>query len=220
MSAGGLSRHLRACAERRAAGERAEGGGGTPQRLLHLLVRDAHGCGCWLHLEMNGQATLWDLDWYLRRIWLDCCGHMSGFRIGDREFLESLDDFDDGLVEDINVQADAVLSRGLAFTHQYDFGTTTETRLRVVDERTGKPTTEGPIALMARNEPVPIPCSACGRPASVICLDCHYRDFPSGYACDEHVALHVGHDDYGELRVFNSPRTGVCAYSGPAEPPW
>ena len=31
----------------------------------------------------------------------------------------------------------------------------------------------------------------------------------------------VGHDEYGDpMPLVNSPRTGMCAYDGPAEPPY
>ena len=33
-------------------------------------------------LEMRGSATLAKLDDYLRAIWLECCGYLSGFTIG------------------------------------------------------------------------------------------------------------------------------------------
>ena len=55
---------------------------GRNQTLYHLQVQDAWDGNYWLHLEMRGSATLEDLDFYLREIWLECCGHLE--RVRDR----------------------------------------------------------------------------------------------------------------------------------------
>ena len=82
MTRGGLTRHLDTCVEHKAAIEAANQGRGREQPLYHLVARDAWGGDYWLHLEVNGLATLNDLDRYLRAIWLECCGHLSRFSIG------------------------------------------------------------------------------------------------------------------------------------------
>jgi len=56
--------------------------------LYHLQVQDAWGGDYWLHLEMRGNATLQDLDDYLRAIWLECCDHLSAFEIGDVRYTQ------------------------------------------------------------------------------------------------------------------------------------
>ena len=158
MTCTGLGRHLRSCAERRKATEQADGRAGPNERLHHLQVRDSYGLGYWLHLEMNGSATLFDLDYYLRRIWLECCGHMSAFDIRRVQYVESPEEsFGFYDCESLDAEANEVFEPGLAFTHEYDFGTTTELSLRVVDQRSGKPTTDHDVALMARNDPLRVP---------------------------------------------------------------
>ena len=222
MTCTGIGRHLQSCAERRREGEKAARRRGSLEQLYHLQVRDGYGLGYWLHLEMDGTATLFDLDQYLRRIWLECCGHMSAFEIDGLEYMDSPEDsFGFGDPESVDATADQVLSPGLTFTHEYDFGTTTELSIRVLDRRTGRPTTKYPIALMARNDPIHIPRGECGEPARVICLDCcHEGAYGAGHVCADHVIAHAAHDDYGKLAIFNSPRSGVCGYDGPAEPPY
>ena len=42
----------------------------------------------------------------------------------------------------------------------------------------------------------------------------------AGYVCEDDAGAHSDHEDYGRLPLVNSPRSGVCAYDGPAEPPW
>ena len=223
MTCTGLGRHLRSCAERRKATEQADGTAGPNERLHHLQVRDSYGLGYWLHLEMNGSATLFDLDYYLRRIWLECCGHMSAFDIRRVRYVESPEEsFGFYDCESLDAEANEVFEPGLAFTHEYDFGTTTELSLRVADQRSGKPTTDHDVALMARNDPLRVPCEICGEPARAICLQCCYQSYKAwaGHVCDDHVAAHAEHDDYGKMPIFNSPRSGVCGYDGPAEPPY
>lgn len=47
----------------------------------------------WLYLKIKDSATLGELDSFLRDIWLECCGHLSAFKIG--EYLYESNDNDD-----------------------------------------------------------------------------------------------------------------------------
>jgi hypothetical protein len=117
-------------------------------------------------------------------------------------------------------KADAIFEPGLVLRHLYDFGTTSETDIKVVGFREGKATTKHPITLLARNQMPEAVCQECGQPAKWLCIECLYEDDASGFLCDEHAEGHP-HEDYGEPRLlFNSPRTGMCGYEGPAEPPY
>jgi hypothetical protein len=210
MARGGLARHLPACSERQEAIDKADQKPGEEQTLYHLQVQDAWQGDYWLHLEMRGSATLADLDHYLRAIWLECCGHLSRFSVrGWRG-------------EEISKrrQVKQVFEPGVELTHIYDFGTSSETLVKVVGEREGKPLTSHPIVLMARNDPPEAECIECGQPASWLCIECMYESDEWGTLCDEHVEEHP-HGAYGEPRpLVNSPRVGMCGYCGPAEPPY
>jgi hypothetical protein len=47
----------------------------------------------------------------------------------------------------------------------------------------------------------------------------NYEENQTGFLCDEHVEGYP-HDNYGEpMPLVNSPRLGMCGYTGPAEPP-
>ena len=223
MTSGGLTRHLRSCAARRKVIERADGSGRSIRDLYHLQVQGRYRREYWLHLEMCGDATLLDLDNYLRRIWLECCGHLSQFTIGGMPYdCPDADPFYHGDDASMDFDVDRLFDVGLAFSHEYDFGSTTELTVRVLDRRRGRPTTDHPIELMARNTHRPPPCQDCGEPAQFLCLDCHFEgsDDLAGYVCEVDTAAHVDHEDAGRLPIVNSPRSGVCAYGGPAEPPW
>ena len=104
--------------------------------------------------------------------------------------------------------------------HLYDFGTTSETDIKVVGFREGKATTKHPIALLARNQIPEVVCQECGKPAQWLCIECVYEQDKSGYLCNEHMEEHP-HENYGEpMPLVNSPRTWMCGYDGPAEPPY
>src|SRR5687767_7756630 len=113
MSKSGLSKHLAICPERQKAINSTADNPNTVQTLYHLQVQDAYAKDFWLHLEMNGTATLNDLDRYLRAIWLECCGHLSRFSIGGWQGGEI----------GKRRKAEQVFSPGVELTHIYDFGT-------------------------------------------------------------------------------------------------
>ena len=224
LTAGGLTGHLRSCAARRRAIEQADRGGRSVQDIYHLRVQGRYRREYWLHLEMCGSAALEELDYYLRTIWLECCGHLSQFTIGG--MLYDRPGADSGYLEgceSMEVSVDRLFGVGLAFSHEYDFGSTTHLAIKVLGQRRGRPTTDHSIALMARNIHQPLLCQACGEPARFLCLGCHYEgsDDLAGYVCEDHAAAHADHmDSGGRLPLVNSPRSGVCGYDGPAEPPW
>ena len=206
-----MRKHLPTC-ERRAevVAEFDQKPGGARSSLAHLRVLDVYG-DFWLDLEMQGSATLEELDQYLRAIWLECCGHLSMFCNGG--WAEE-DEFS------MKTRIDRIFQPGVEIVHYYDFGTTSETLVSAVAVREGKPTTAHPIALMARNHPPAFTCMECAQPATHFCVECIYEHDASGTLCRQHTETHP-HDDYGEpLSLANSPRTGMCGYDGPAEPPY
>ncbi|MGC9521809.1 MAG: hypothetical protein ACP5HG_08010 [Anaerolineae bacterium] len=209
MTRGGFVRHLQACPEREAAIAEADAGPGKRRSLYHLQVQDAYSGDFWLHLEMDGSARLGDLDSYLRSIWLECCGHLSAFFAGGfwREEVSG------------SRRASQVFKPGLELYHIYDFGTSSETVIRVVDVRQGKPLTTHPIFLMARNNQPESICHLCGEPGTWLCTECMYEEDAAYVFCDKHARAHEHWVDM-MLPIVNSPRTGMCGYTGPAEPPY
>jgi len=210
LTRGGMTRHLSACSQRREAIGRAEQTSGEEQDLYHLRVQDGWWSIFWLHLEMPSSATLEDLDYYLREIWLECCGHMSRFSVGSWRGEEM----------PMETEIGQVFEPGVELTHIYDFGTSSETLVKSLGVRTGRPLTPYPIALMARNNMPEVKCVECSRLASCLCLECIYEYDEPGTLCDRHAAVHE-HADYGDpVPLVNSPRVGMCGYTGPAEPPY
>jgi len=205
----GITKHLAVCAQRQEALAKAAEKKGKPIKLYHLRIQDAGQSRFWLDLEMKGTATLDELDGYLRAIWLECCGHMSEFYFGGayRDEVAS------------TLKADKIFTPGVELTHVYDFGTSSETLVRVIGERSGQPLTSRAISLMARNEMPEEECVECKQPALWLCQECLYEDDVWRTYCDEHIETH-DHDEYEPIQLVNSPRMGMCAYSGPADPPY
>ena len=87
VSKAGVTRHLTKCiAAHEGAGTAASKQPPKTVRLLHLLVEGQYNTEYWLHVEMPATATLRDLDQFLRDIWLECCNHLSAFKIGGTQF--------------------------------------------------------------------------------------------------------------------------------------
>ena len=207
---GGMIKHMSTCPKRHEAIAASDNQPDKKEMLHHLRVQDAWRVDFWLDVEMRGTATLQDLDHYLRAIWLECCGHLSQFSTGGREGGEIAK----------RRRADQVFEPGVELTHIYDFGTSSETLVRSVAVREGRPTTSRPIALMARNNLPEASCIECGRPASRLCIECLNEEDERGTLCEQHAEAHP-HDEYGDpLPLVNSPRLGMCGYDGPAEPPY
>lgn len=210
VTKGGVAKHLSVCSKRQAIIEKGERKSVEGETLYHLRVQDAWRSEFWLDLEMRGSATLKDLDGYLRAIWLECCGHLSRVSIGGWRGKELPK----------KRRADELFHPGIELTHIYDFGTSSETRIKVVGMREGRLTTPRPVALLARNRMPEAECTECKQPAVRLCMECLIEDNVWGTLCDEHTQTHP-HDNYGEpIPLVNSPRLGMCGYEGPAEPPY
>jgi len=204
---GGMRRHLETCQARAGAGARSRRPSSGP--ALHLTVEGVEHPGYWLHLEAAPSATLEDLDHFLRRIWLECCGHLSAFEIGDTFYAAVAGWGEDE--ESMTKRLSRVLRPGMACRYEYDYGSTTRLWVRVwseIPEHSGHER----IVLLARNEPPDLPCVECGRSPTVrACVVCRYES--GGWLCAECAPRHGCGDDM-QLPIVNSPRTGVCAYTG------
>ena len=142
----------------------------------------------------------------MREIWVECCGHLSQFSIGGP--TRKLKD---------------VLAQRRKFSYEYDFGTTTDLSLEVIAR--GAPVSFGKnaVRLLARNDALDIPCYICEKTATVVCLDCQQElrgpnDELRMFFCEMCInarSKHSHHDDEEmRLPVVNSPRMGVCGYTG------
>lgn len=206
----GVSKHLDHCQKRQESLEIAAACNREVETLWHLRVQDAYNKDFWLDLEMVGSASLDKLDKYLRAIWLECCGHLSKFTIGGWR----------GKDVGKTRKADSIFEPGLVLRHLYDFGTTSETDIKIISFRKGQASSKHLIALLARNQMPKSVCQECSQEARWLCIECLYEENKTGCLCNAHAKEHP-HDNYGKpMPLFNSPRTGMCGYEGPANSPY
>lgn len=172
----------------------------------------------WLITEFKETATLLDVDQFLRDIWLECCGHLSAFRIGGISY-ESHPNTSISWgepVKGMNYKLKDLLGIGMTLDYEYDFGSTTELTIQVSHYRIAKET-KTKFTILSRNNPIEYLCTECGeKKAAVICAECFYDGV--GLLCDDCKKDHeCGEDMF--LDICNSPRVGVCAYEGSSKYP-
>ncbi|HSW35287.1 MAG TPA: hypothetical protein VLH18_01650 [Candidatus Limnocylindrales bacterium] len=201
-----IKRHLDQCDVR--ANEYIIKDAEKTERYFCILAQGREDPRYWIYVDMPSKSTLHRLDNFLRDIWLECCGHLSMFKIAGQTFHSNPDrEFRD---RSMNLKLESVLSPGMQFGYEYDFGSTTMLKLKVVSEFRGNKRGKE-VKLLARNiEPV-IECDYCGKQATNVCCQCLYDG--DAWVCDDCIDKHECEEDMF-LPVVNSPRVGVCAYSG------
>lgn len=168
--------------------------------LIRLRFEAEEDSRYWLLLEAKADATLEQLDALLRRVWLECCGHMSTFYVERRTELSKRSKL--GVT---------LSSKGLKFRYEYDFGSTTSLTGQVLATRQGSPGRSA-VRLLARNDALIWPCGECGAAATTVCPFCLDED--GGLFCAAHAKEHPHAQEEVYLPVVNSPRMGVCGYTG------
>lgn len=198
-----MLRHLATCAY-------PDGNDGAA--VIQIRV-DVPGTPFWIDLDVESHATLRQLDRFLRDIWLECCGHLSSFEVGPTRYVIAVDgeSFDGGPRErSMNAHISAALPpQGGTFSHEYDFGSATRLRLKVVAHRRAADRPDE-VRLLARNDAPVWTCDLCDEPATSVCAFCMDED--AVFSCEAHVEEHECGDE-GMLPVVNSPRMGVCGYT-------
>lgn len=156
-----------------------------------------------LELLVKGESKMKLIDSFLKKIWLDCCGHLSGF--SHRHYKVSKSD----LVED-------VFQPRVKIGYQYDYGSTTYVELKA-GKRYTLPIQKKDIVLLSRNEPLPLSCDICHYKIAASLCSCCLRQDESLFcsSCKEKHGEHCSdYLDWSEMPIVNSPRMGVCGYEG------
>jgi hypothetical protein len=194
----GMTRHMKSCLPQRLKHQAKQQRHKT-QSLFHIQVAGRYSPDYWLHLKVGSNTRLGILDQFLRNIWLECCGHMSAFTYEGEELV-------------MERKLKDVLEPGIQLLHEYDFGTTTELVVKVVGEYKGSMEKKKPVEVIARNEAPEIPCDECAEATALeICTECQWEG--AGWLCRDCAEVHEC-DEEMFLPVVNSPRTGVCGYTG------
>ena len=204
--------------------------------LLKVETNPKWGSGPYfLSLWSDGEATIGDIDNFLRRIWLECCGHMSSFTNPKNKTKGAMWDFSEAenllakgktkdyekMMEEANGEipksrkVKAALAKNMKIDYEYDFGSTTELQITVVDEYPIK--ADNGIVLLFRNGPLEMLCEICNKePATLICSVCtgNEQNTFCKKCAKQHAKTCSDFADYAAMPVVNSPRMGVCAYEG------
>ena len=176
------------------------------QRCFLISVQGLQDPNYFLYLSVRADAPLKDLDDYLRNIWLDCCSHMSQFSIVKLNYVSS--DPEPG--QSMRVKLSSVLEKGMTFGHEYDFGSTTRLKLKVLDDFTAHKQSRS-VCLAARNQQPGYKCVVCG--VLAVWVDqSDWHAVPGRSYCDD--CSKLLEDPELILPVVNSPRCGVCGYEG------
>lgn len=207
-----IKRHIDSCKDKEKVYSEAKTKGTKTAKYFTILIQDYYTPLYWIYVDIPTSATLKNLDTFLRDVWLECCGHLSSFKIDEETYNSSpdTDSFWGKKEQGMNYKLYNVLSVDTTFIHEYDFGSTTRLKLKVVSEYE-RPISKKKVEILARNLPPEFKCSQCDKAmATNVCADC------GDWICDECSEEH----ECGEemlLPVVNSPRVGVCGYCGNEE---
>ncbi|MBE0501862.1 MAG: hypothetical protein IBX47_10505 [Desulfuromonadales bacterium] len=107
----------------------------------------------------------------MRKLWLECYGHMSQFFVGQQTI-------------GMHGQLVTSLSTGYEIDYDYDMGDTTQLRIKVLGKYQGLAPGGKEITILARNQPPEISCDDCEKhPAVCICLECNSEG--EGWLCQK-----------------------------------
>ncbi len=232
-----IGRHLKTHFNEKSRAEKP----GTSYVLKVELNQKYGAAGYFLYLWVGNQASMEDIDFFLREIWLECCGHMSSFidtstkKQRGKGFGGYFDDFDlaneylergnmkkyEKLMEETTGEipksrkVEKVFYKGQKLEYSYDFGSTTDLLITVVEEL--KINADQDIILLSRNEPLELLCDMCKKESAVQVCTIHGWEEDSLFCpkcAKKHVKQCENFDDYAAMPVVNSPRMGVCGYTG------
>ncbi|MPQ44024.1 DUF7309 domain-containing protein [Clostridium tarantellae] len=177
----------------------------------------------WMYITIDENLKLKDLDQFLRKIWLECCGHLSSFKIYDEKYDSDVNDEDEENedcdffswtfkdAKSLNYKLKDVINIDDIVTYSYDWGSTTELKLKIIDKfTTGNK--EKKIEIIARNSEHTENCYICSKTST-------YYDYEKNrYLCKSCVNnLKLSEESIEEVSYLNSPRDGVCGYVGERE---
>ena len=137
----------------------------------------------WLELGVRCDATLNELDKFLRALWLECCGHLSHFKVngvtysvmvpmpGERHRFDPMDEEEAGW-RHMGKSVNAAIPVLTKFEHEFDYGSPTELELEhvavfgelVQGLAPTQPWHGGKVVILARNHSLRA-CLRCRRPA-------------------------------------------------------
>lgn len=148
-----------------------------------------------IYLSIDENLSLLHIDQFLRDVWLECCGHLSAFKIKGKIYRN----------HSLDTRIKDILAANEKFEYEYDFGSTTELILEVVDI-IKVPVSFSQIEIIARNNEVTHYCEICNSEAQYF----NYENYQ--WECKK--CIDKNNDMISKFDYCNSPRDGVCCYGG------
>ncbi|AWK50586.1 nucleic acid-binding protein [Clostridium beijerinckii] len=194
-----IKRHMKNCSEMKKSiyEKRIDDKEQRNQFIIAIKPKYAGNEYC-IYLSMDGTLGLVHIDQFIRDIWVECCGHLSGFKIRNKFYQDN----------QMNTQLNDILNIDEKFEYEYDFGSTTCLVLDVVNI-IEVPSSFSQIEIIARNHEIKHVCKICGAEAK------YFNYEKDEWGCEN--CIDGDNDIIMEFDYCNSPRDGVCGYEGHKE---
>lgn len=206
VEAGSMRKHLTGCIEEYRYEVIGRDDGSDPIAGYHLAFQAKRAPVYWFHVLARADATLAQLDSFIRDAWMEDRSKHSRFVIGNSVYSSEppTSVTPSNLQGDMSGELQEVVEHD-QFEYAYDLESTTELEGRTIDRRNILPDRcETPVRLIARNDPPEIPCG-CGAEAEVVCPKC--SEGPEGWLCEDCADDHACFDgETAPSRIENTPR--------------
>ncbi len=194
-----IKRHMKNCSEMKKSidEKRIDDKEQRNQFIIAIKSKYARNEYC-IYLSIDGTLGLVHIDQFIRDIWVECCGHLSGFKIRGKYYQDN----------QMNTQLNDILNIDEKFEYEYDFGSTTCLVLDVVNI-IEVPSSFSQIEIISRNHEIKHVCKICGAEAK------YFNYEKDEWECEN--CIDGDNDIIMEFDYCNSPRDGVCGYEGDKE---
>lgn len=148
-----VKRHIKSCVTRLEKIEESKNESKKLKDQFILKINEKYSKDIYaLYIAIDENASLQDLDTFIRKVWVECCGHLSSFKINSEDYFsdsESYGLFDEG-ENTFRYRLLDLVEKGTKFTYEYDFGSTTTLDLEVIELYTIGESSSS-IEILARN---------------------------------------------------------------------
>ena len=194
-----IKRHMKNCSEMKKRVEEQNSTDKKQRNQFIIAIKSKYeGNDYCIYLSIDGTLGLVHIDQFIRDIWVECCGHLSGFRIRGKFYQD----------HSMNTRLNDILDIDEKFEYEYDFGSTTYLNLEVVDIIQVS-SSFSQIEIIARNHDIKHECETCGKEAKFF----NYEN--DKWQCEN--CIDENNDMISEIEYCNSPRDGICGYEGHKE---
>lgn len=191
-----IKRHMKNCSEMKKKIEELSDGNKKQRNQFIVAIKSKYDKNDYcIYLSIDENLGLLHIDQFLRDVWLECCGHLSAFKIKGKIYQDY----------SMDTRIKDILNVNEKFEYEYDFGSTTELILEVVDI-IEVPASFSQIEIIARNNEVTHYCEICNAEAEYF----NYEN--DHWECRK--CIDKNNDMIAKFDYCNSPRDGVCCYGG------